>query len=108
MDLCQENDPYQIFRYKVDKSIAPDYDLRIPKPIYLEQMRQRCRRQEYSQIEMFLEDMALLRSNAETYNGVDHQIAEAARRIELIAICEVQKPEIREQIDEAQMKIKYM
>ena len=45
--------------------------------------------------------MALLRSNAETYNGPHHAISEAARNIEKVAIDAIASPEFRDNIDEA-------
>lgn len=56
-------------------------------------------------IKQLQEDMALLRSNAETYNGPAHVIAEVARKIETICNELILSPIYKEHIDEAQMKI---
>jgi hypothetical protein len=39
VDECTNHDPYKIFYYKVDKSMAPGYDVVITRPIWMEQMR---------------------------------------------------------------------
>ena len=76
---CNKYDPQYIFRYPVDQKTAPGYYTAIQRPICLENMRQKASRQEYQSIGGFKDDMALLRANAETYNGATHGIAAAAR-----------------------------
>lgn len=82
---CQEHDPHNIFRYAVDKKLALGYYTAIAQPICLEEMSQKAKRQEYSTIEAFKDDMRLLRCNAEQYNGVHNAIAQAARDLEAVA-----------------------
>ena len=44
IEQCTNHDPYKIFYYKVDKAIAPGYDVVITKPIWLEMIRQKAKR----------------------------------------------------------------
>jgi hypothetical protein len=61
----QTKDPNNFFRYPVDKKLALGYYQTIKNPICLEEMNQKAKRQEYLDIELFLEDMVLMKSNAE-------------------------------------------
>lgn len=71
-----------IFRYDVDKKMAPGYYNWIKNPICLEKMKQKARRTEYLTIDAFKDDMLLLRKNAETFNGLQSFISELARNLE--------------------------
>lgn len=71
-------DPTNIFRYPVDKKLALGYYQAIAKPICLEEMSQKAKRQEYGDIEAFLEDIALMKNNAIQFNGPISQIAAMA------------------------------
>jgi hypothetical protein len=44
-------------------------------------IKNKAKRQEYESREQFMTDYLLLRSNAETYNGVGSHIAEMAREL---------------------------
>lgn len=71
-----------IFRYDVDKKIAPGYYNFIQKPICLEKMKQKAKREEYVSIDAYKEDMLLLRNNAERFNGPNNFISALARDLE--------------------------
>ena len=48
----------------------------------------KARRREYSTTQMFLDDFALLRANAEQYNGDSHEISNMAREYEQL-VCKL-------------------
>ena len=49
-------------------------------------MKSKAKRREYSDMETIKNDFALLRSNAEQYNGHDHVVARIARDLEELAL----------------------
>lgn len=104
---CIKRDTQLIFRYDVDKKIAPGYYNFIQKPICLERMKQKARRGEYMSINAYKEDMALLRANAERYNGTQSYFSELARGLEKAALDLITSKEYGEQIETAMFKIKY-
>jgi len=61
VDRLMDLDPNFIFVYRVDKKIAPNYYQKIRQPICLDDMKSRSKRQEYSSIDVFKDDLALLR-----------------------------------------------
>ena len=103
---CHKSDPVNIFRYLVDRRMALGYYDTIAKPICLEQMNQKAKRQEYLSIKAFKDDMALMRKNAEQYNGVNNAISDLARSLEAQAENACNSEEHRERITEASQKIK--
>lgn len=68
IDGCIKQDRNNWFRYAVQKKDAPNYYNIIRKPIHLEEMRSRAKRQDYKEIKMFLDDMQLMRDNCSLYN----------------------------------------
>ena len=102
---CHKNDPVNIFRYLVDKKLALGYYDTIAKPICLEHMNQKAKRQEYRSIQAFKDDMALMRRNAEQYNGLNNAISDLARQLEDIADDACNSDEHRDKIVEALHKI---
>jgi hypothetical protein len=42
--FCHKQDPSNIFRYPVDKKLAPGYDIIIEKPICLEEINSKAKR----------------------------------------------------------------
>ena len=54
----------------------------IHNPMDLKTIKAKCNKNEYDNKEEFLEDVALMRQNCETYNGADSIIAEHARMVE--------------------------
>ena len=102
----QKYDTHNLFRYPVDKKLALGYYQAIKKPICLENMTHKAKRQEYLTLDMFLQDMYQMRLNAEQYNGVAHEIAELARTLEQAAHEECDKEgEIKEQIEAWKEKV---
>jgi hypothetical protein len=75
IDNCINFDCHRIFFQKVSKKIAPDYHKFITNPIDLTLMKNKAKRSEYKDRYQFVNDIVLLRSNAETYNGKQHEVA---------------------------------
>ena len=86
IDCCIKKDVHRIFFQKVTKKIAPDYFDIIKNPIDLTLMKNKAKRGDYKDQGDLLQDITLLRSNAEIYNGREHQVAKWAREIEEHAI----------------------
>lgn len=96
IEECIKKDKEMIFRYDVDKKMAPGYYNWIKNPICLEKMKQKARRSEYLTIDSFKDDMFLLRRNAETFNGMQSFISDLARNLEQAAIKWIISPEYSE------------
>mmetsp|Transcript_12526 Transcript_12526/g.8751 ORF Transcript_12526/g.8751 Transcript_12526/m.8751 type:complete len:105 (+) Transcript_12526:393-707(+) len=67
---------------KVTKKEAPNYYDCIKNPIALRDMKNKAKRRDYKNSEMFKFDFELLRANAELFNGKNHYIAELALSVE--------------------------
>lgn len=65
IEECIKQDPKMIFRYRVDKKVAPGYYGIIKQPICLEEMKHKAKRQEYKNVQCFKDDMSLMRANCE-------------------------------------------
>ena len=50
------------------------------------QMRAKSRREDYKVLDLFKTDLALMKQNAEIYNGPQHPIAQTARDIEEVGL----------------------
>ena len=100
-----KHDPANVFRYKVDKKLALGYYDRIKQPICLEDMHKKAKRQEYTSIAMFKEDMSLMRSNAQQFNGAESDIAQLALKLEEAAQTSMESEPHRGLIEQATEKI---
>jgi len=78
---CFIKDKQKFFVIPVSKRIAPDYTIKIKKPMDLGTMRDRCKRIEYVNIKDFMADLELIAINAELYNGSLHFITDLAKGI---------------------------
>lgn len=56
-------------------------------------------------MQAFQEDLALMRTNTEVYNGTGNPLTELAKDLEACAQRAIDTPEIRDQIDQAMTKI---
>jgi len=72
------------FMDRVDpvKDGAPDYDQVITKPMWLNLIKSKFKRNEYSKLNDFVTDMRLLLENCYRYNGPQHPITKKALRLE--------------------------
>lgn len=59
------------FTAPVDTKTVPTYTQIVKKPMYLNLVRQKCRRQEYNSGSEFVADMQLMASNARLFNSSD-------------------------------------
>lgn len=81
VDSCIKFDQTKIFATAVKKKDAPNYYDVIREPIDLGQMKNKAKRLEYLTVGQFMADLNLLRSNAETFNGMSSGIAVQARMV---------------------------
>ena len=98
-------DANNIFRYPVDKKLAPGYYDIVKHPVCMEEMSQRAKRQEYLTIDSFQGDIVQMRCNAELFNGPHNEIAQLARNIEAKCFELSNSNEMQEQIQIANSKI---
>jgi hypothetical protein len=89
IDSCIKKDVHRIFFQKVTKKIAPDYFKFIKNPIDLTLMKNKAKRGEYKDQADLVADFSLLRFNAETYNGTEHEVSIRAREIEEHALMQL-------------------
>ena len=82
IDSCICFDKTKLFHYPVKRKDAPNYYDVIKNPIDLTSIKNKAKRSEYLTKEAFLGDLALLRTNAEIFNGAISLIAQMARDIE--------------------------
>ena len=75
IDACISFDTTKIFHYPVKRKDAPNYYDVIKQPVDLTSMKNKAKRGEYQDKYQFLDDIALLRKNAEFYNGVASNLA---------------------------------
>ena len=115
IDSCIKFDRSKIFSAPVKSKDAPRYHEVIRFPIDLGTMKNKAKRSEYYDRESLIRDFGLLQSNAETYNGIESEIAQKAR--DLVNNAEVKLNEkeseivnlevlVREKIDTGFLKAK--
>ncbi len=75
-------DKTKVFHQQVKKKDAPNYYDVIKNPICLMDMKNKAKRQEYMTKDSLVKDIALMRENAERFNGPQHPIAFQARDLE--------------------------
>lgn len=103
-DICDKSivfDTTKMFIQPVKKKEVPDYHLRILNPMDLGTMKNKTKRWgkkingiyilEYNTIEAFKKDLEQIRINAETYNGIQHFLANQARTIVSFALDIIEK-----------------
>jgi len=93
VDSCVIFDKEKIFHQRVKAKDAPNYYEHIKNPMELQTMKQKTKRLAYSTLQEFQDDLALIRANAELYNGYHSYIGDSARHLEEYAIGELQKVE---------------
>lgn len=81
VDACIKFDKHKIFVTPVKQKDAPNYYDIILHPIDLTSMKNKAKRSEYLTRATFMEDVNLLKSNAETYNGQFSHIAVLATQL---------------------------
>jgi hypothetical protein len=81
IELLIKIDSFKIFFTKVKESDAPNYSLIILNPIDLSTIKLKAKRNEYVSQQDFLGDMALLKNNAERYNGPAHEVTKLAEKL---------------------------
>ena len=86
VDACIAKDTHRIFHQKVKVKDAPGYFDVIKEPIDFSKMKSKAKRRIYTDEQMIKDDFALLRSNAEQYNGQGHLVAQIARDLEALAL----------------------
>lgn len=82
VERCLDLDKKWFFHAPVTKREAPTYHQIIVNPMDLGTMKNKIRRSEYKNLDDFKKDLALIRSNAEKFNGTLSPISEEARNIE--------------------------
>lgn len=72
------------FMEKVDpvKDGAPDYEQVITKPMWLNLIKEKLKKNEYAQLSDFVADMRLVLENCYRYNGPNHPVTKKALRLE--------------------------
>ena len=88
--MCDE-DRYKYYHNQVSRQDAPNYKEMIKNPIALKDMRNKTKRNDYKNQQLFVDDIVLMRQNAETFNGAQHPIAQIARDLEELANSEMKK-----------------
>jgi len=63
------------FHYPVDSRDYPDYRIKVPQPISLNDIRNNIARGHYKTAKTFLSDLKLVAENAAIYNGASSQLA---------------------------------
>ena len=75
-----------MFQNQPTRQDAPNYREIIKQPIALKDMKNKCKRHEYSSRANFEADLELMVSNSEQFNGVTHYISQLARDIQTRAL----------------------
>lgn len=82
VDKLMESEDSYLFHNQPTRSDAPNYRDIIISPIALKDMKNKSKRNEYKDRAMFENDIALMVSNAERFNGPLNQISEIARELQ--------------------------
>ena len=82
IDSCIKKDNYRIFHHRVKPKDAPGYFDIVKNPIDFSVMKSKAKRKMYLDVQAVKEDFALLKSNSQTYNGLDHSVTKLATDIE--------------------------
>lgn len=81
VDSCITFDNTRMFHQPVKKSDAPTYYDIIKNPMDLSTLKAKAKRCEYKSLAQFQEDMQLMKSNSEAFNGPSHFITQQAANI---------------------------
>jgi hypothetical protein len=104
IDNCITFDTTRMFHVPVKKAEAPNYYDVITNPMDLSTMKAKTKRCEYNTIDEFQNDMSLIKSNSEKFNGPIHFVTTQAGSIVDRAQLLVQSDSI--QLEELEVKVK--
>ena len=79
--MKQENSYYFFKPVNPEDTSAPDYYLKIPKPMCFFMIQEKLDNKEYKTPEEFVSDVNTIWQNAKIYNGPHHSISQAANQM---------------------------
>lgn len=91
IDCCVALDRHRIFTQRVKPKDAPNYFTVIKNPIDLSIMKGKTKRRLYKDLTMFRDDIALMKTNAVTYNGQNHFVSSFAQELQDLTIKMIQE-----------------
>ena len=103
IDNCIKFDNTKIFHQAVKKKDYKDYYDMIKNPIDLGSMKNKTKRNEYKNLQQFLEDVDLMVNNSKMYNGEEHEVTLQGFRIKDYVLKKIE--ENQEKINELENKL---
>ena len=103
VDYCIRFDSTKLFHQPVKKKEYHDYYDIIKNPIDLGSMKNKTKRNEYSTVKRFIDDIELMVANSIIYNGDTHDVTSHARKIRELAYNKIN--ENADKLNEMDMKL---